>query len=77
MILVVPTAIKTISQKWLTPMGTFTSGSNVLYMYHVDRISRVLGVGGGGEGRGDRLNKVLYGEALSQGPGPYPFIHRY
>ena len=81
MILVVPTAIKTISPTWLTPTGTFTSGSKVLYMYHADGISRVVGVGGGGggweEGGGDWLNKVLYGEALSQGPALYPFIHRY
>ena len=71
MILVVPTAIETISPTWLTPTGTFTSGSNVLYMYHENGISRV--VGGGCEG----LNKVLYGEAFSQGSGHYPFIHRY
>ena len=50
MILVVPTAIETISPTWLTPTGTFTSGSKVLYMYHADGISRVVGVGGGGGG---------------------------
>ena len=47
MILVVPTAIQTISPTWLTPTGTFTSGSNVLYMYHENGISRVVGWGGG------------------------------
>ena len=50
MILVVPTAIETISLTWLTPTGTFTSGSNVLYMYHGNGISRVVGVGDGGGG---------------------------
>ena len=48
MILVVPTAIETISPTWLTPTGTFTSGSNVLYIYHGNGISRVVGVGVGG-----------------------------
>ena len=47
MILVVPTAIETISPTWLTPTGTFTSGSNVLYMYHENGISRVVGGGVG------------------------------
>ena len=46
MILVVPTAIETISPTWLTPTGTFTSGSNVLYMYHENGISRVVGLWG-------------------------------
>ena len=44
MILVVPTAIETISPTWLALTGTFTSGSNVLYMYHENGISRVVGL---------------------------------
>ena len=34
----------------LTPMGTFTSGSNVLCMYHGNGVSRVVGVAGRGGG---------------------------
>ena len=42
---------------------------------HVSREWRIPGGGGGGGGGGGLgLNKVLYGEALSQGPAPYPFI---
>ena len=61
MILVVPTAIKTISPTWLTPTETFTSGSNVLYMYHGNGISRVVGVGGGGAGWGTQQSFVRGG----------------
>ena len=54
MIHVVPTAIKTISPTWLTPTGTFTSGSNVLYMHHRNVISG--GVGLGAENLGGSLD---------------------
>ena len=36
-----------------------------------------LARGGGGGGGGGALNKVLYGEAPTRGPNPYPFIYHF